>query len=297
MLVLVPDEQNRRSLIAYLTTLIGTPQSAEAVPAPAPVPATDPGDWRHAAPGMQHRIDLAALPAPFATSSAGNGPRVVPKPDDAQLSVPPGFAVRLFADGLSGPRLIRVAPNGDIFIAETREDRIRVMRAADGAEAPSENQIFADDLERPFGIAFFPPGNDPQWIYVANNNSVVRYPYRNGDLKAPREAPQTIAATKFAQTTGGHTTRDVAFSQDGKRMFISVGSGSNIRGERHEEKKSLADIPAWEAKIRTRLRRHMGFRKQPRQRPRDRSRRPHASPCICNRHPQRRDNGRQPANR
>jgi hypothetical protein len=245
MLVLVPDEQNRRSLIAYLTTLIGSPQSAEAAPATAPVPATDPGDWRHAAPGMQHRIDLAALPAPFATSSAGNGPQVVPKPADAQLSVPPGFAVRLFASGLSGPRLIRVAPNGDIFIAETREDRIRVMRAADGAEAPAENQVFADDLERPFGIAFYPPGDDPQWIYVANNNSVVRYSYRNGDLKA-REPVQTIVP-KLAKTTGGHTTRDVAFSQDGKRMFISVGSGSNAGEEM--EKKSSDEVALWQGQM------------------------------------------------
>ena len=104
------------------------------------------------------------------------------------LSVPAGFTVRLFAAGLSGPRLLRVAPNGDIFIAETRANRIRVLRAADGADAPSENQIFADGLDRPFGIAFYPAGHDPQWIYVANNNSVVRFPYRNGDLKARGDA-------------------------------------------------------------------------------------------------------------
>jgi hypothetical protein len=246
MLVSVPDEANRRHLIAYLETLAppaGVSPSAEAAPGPAAVPETDPGDWRHAAPGMEHRIDLATLPAPFSTSSAGNGPRVVARPADANLSVPPGFTVRLFADGLSGPRLLRVAPNGDIFIAETGADRIRVMRAADGADAPSENQVFADDLERPFGIAFYPPTGDPQWIYVANNNSVVRFPYRNGDLKA-REAA-TVIVPRLTRTTGGHTTRDVTFSKEGKRMFISVGSGSNIAEEM--QKKTADAVREWEA--------------------------------------------------
>src|SRR5208283_5644418 len=114
--------------------------------------APDPGSWRNDAPGQRHSIDLAALPEPFSTVSAGNGPEVVAPPQNAALSVPPGFTVRLFASGLSGPRLMRVAPNHDIFIAETRANRIRVLRAADGADVPSENQVFADGLDRPFGI-------------------------------------------------------------------------------------------------------------------------------------------------
>jgi glucose/arabinose dehydrogenase/cytochrome c1 len=245
MLVLVPDEMNRRHLIAYLTTLVAPAASADnaAAPVVAPVPATDPGDWRHAAPGAQHRIDLAALPAPFSTPAAGNPPHVVPRPADAQLSVPPNFSVRVFAGGLSGPRLLRVAPNGDIFIAETGESRIRVMRAADGAEEPSVNQIFADDLDRPFGIAFYPPTAEPLWIYFANNNSVVRFPYRNGDLKA--RGPAEVVLPQLARSTGGHTTRDVAFTKDGKRMFVSVGSGSNVAEEM--KKKSAEAIREWEA--------------------------------------------------
>ena len=187
----VPDAGNRRNVIAYLATLTvpaGVTPTAAMAPAPAASPATDPGDWRNAAPGVKHHITLADLPKPYATTSSGNNPRVVRQPTNAVLSVPPGFTVRLFAAGLSGPRLLRVAPNGDIFIAETRANRIRVLRAADGADAPSENQIFADGLDRPFGIAFYPAGDDPQWIYVANNNSVVRFPYRSGDLKARGDA-------------------------------------------------------------------------------------------------------------
>jgi hypothetical protein len=242
----VPDADNRRNLIAYLSTLViptGVTPTAALAAAPGAAPTTDPGDWQHAAPGFIHHITVADLPPPFATVSSGNNPRVVKQPTNAVLSVPAGFTIQLFVADLSGPRLLRVAPNGDIFIAETGRNRIRVLRAADGADAPSDNEIFADGLDRPFGIAFYPAGNDPQWVYVANNNSVVRFPYRNGDLKARGDVQ--LIVPRLADSTGGHTTRDVAFSQDGKRLFISVGSGSNVAETM--SKKNLADIPAWEA--------------------------------------------------
>ena len=136
-----------------------------------------------------------------------------------------------------------MAPNGDIFLAETGRNRLRVLRAADGADAPAENQIFADGLDRPFGIAFYPSGDNPQWIYVANNNSVVRLAYRTGDLKATG-SPEVIVP-KLADSSGGHSTRDVAFSLDGKRMFISVGSGSNVAESM--SKKSVEDAQRWDA--------------------------------------------------
>jgi glucose/arabinose dehydrogenase len=241
----VPDAETRANLIAYLSTLTapaGISTNAEVAQPAAASPGSDAGDWHHAAPGMHHNVELVALPAPFSTPSSGNGPQVVAQPATAALAVPPHFTVRAFLAGLSGPRLLRVAPNGDIFIAETRENRVRVLRAADGADAPSENQVFADGLDRPFGIAFYPPGDDPQWIYVANNNSVVRFPYRKGDLKA-RGAVQVIIP-KLADGTGGHSTRDVAFSLDGKRMFISIGSGSNVA--EGMSKKNPANIQQWE---------------------------------------------------
>jgi hypothetical protein len=242
----VPDAENRRNLIAYLSTLVvpaGVALTAATAPALASSPASDPGDWRNAAPGVKHHLTLADLPKPYATTSSGNNPRVAKQPTNAVLSVPAGFTVRLFAAGLSGPRLLRVAPNGDIFIAETRANRIRVMRASDGADAPSENQIYATGLDRPFGIAFYPPGNNPQWIYVANNNSVVRFPYHRGDLTAGGDAQ--IIVPRLCDSTGGHTTRDVAFSNDGKRLFISVGSGSNVAETMGQ--KNVADTKSWEA--------------------------------------------------
>jgi hypothetical protein len=242
----IPDAGNRHDVIAYLSTLIipaGVTLTASVQQVLPASPENDPGAWQHAAPGAKHHITPADLPPPFKTASAGNGPQVVKQPANAALSVPRGFNVRLFAAGLSNPRLLRVAPNGDIFVAETGMDRIRVLRAADGANAPSENQIFADGLDRPFGIAFYPAGDDPQWIYVANNNSVVRFPYRNGDLTARGDVQ--VIVPHLCDSSGGHSTRDVAFSRDGKRMFISVGSGSNIA--EGMSKKSRQDIQQWEA--------------------------------------------------
>jgi hypothetical protein len=242
----VPDVTNRSDVIAYLSTLVVPagviPTNSVVQITPASV-AADPGAWQHETPGVKHHLTLADLPPSFKTASAGNNPKVVKQPADAMLSVPPGFTVKLFASGFTNPRLTRVAPNGDIFIAETGARRIRVLRAADGADAPSDNQIFAEGLDRPFGIAFYPPGGNPQWVYVANNNSVVRFPYRNGDLKASGD-PQVIVP-HLSDGGGGHSTRDVAFSRDGRRMFISVGSGSNIA--ENMGRKDSQDIPAWEA--------------------------------------------------
>lgn len=240
----VPDARDRADLIAYLSTLktpTGVSRDHRVIRSSGG--GTDPNDWQRQAPGVRHHFTVADLPAPFATKSAGNGPRVVPAPEGAKLSVPPGFTVKEFAQGLHNPRLVRTAPNGDIFIAETSRNRIRVMRTADGADSPIANRIFAEGLDRPFGISFYPPGNHPHWIYVANNNSIVRFPYRNGDLKA-RGAPEVIVP-KLANSTGGHTTRDVVFSKDGKRMFISIGSASNMGVEMR--KKSPEEIKAWQA--------------------------------------------------
>ena len=246
MQIAIPNDADRLNVVAYLSTLqapTGVTSAAPSAQAPAASPETDAGDWRHAAPGVAHHFTLTDLPAPYSTKSVGNAPKVVAQPPDATLSVPSGFTVRMFASGLTNPRLLRVAPNGDIFVSETGANRIRVLRAADGAEAPSENQVFADGLNRPFGIAFYPSGKNPHWIYVANNNSVVRLPYRNGDLHA--RGPAEVIVPQLTESHGGHSTRDVAFSRDDKRMFISVGSGSNVAETM--SKKNPADIQSWEA--------------------------------------------------
>jgi glucose/arabinose dehydrogenase len=183
------------------------------------------GDWRADAPGVRRHISAGDLPAPFASASIRNKVEAAPDHTDGQLKVPAGFEVKLFAKGLSAPRLIRTAPNGDIFVAESSAGRIRVLRPnADGTGA-SQNEVFASGLERPFGIAFYPNTGKPEWVYVANTNSVVRFPYLDGDLKARGAAEVIVAKLPSGK---GHWTRDVVFSKDGSKMFVSVGSGSNV---------------------------------------------------------------------
>jgi glucose/arabinose dehydrogenase len=181
------------------------------------------GDWRSDKPGLSRIIKPEDLPKPGATPSVANYPHVVPRPPTAIPQVLPGFKVELFAEGLNAPREMRVAPNGDIFVAETRAGRIRVLRAADG-DSKSVNEIFASGLNQPFGIAFFPSGDNPQWIYVANTDSVIRFSYAVGDTKASGK-PEVIVAG--LPSGGGHPTRNLVFTTDNKRMLVSVGSRSN----------------------------------------------------------------------
>ena len=180
------------------------------------------GSWQADKPGTIRLIRPQDLPAPGPSSAKVS--RVVARPAGAMPQVPAGFRIELFAEGLSDPRIIRTAPNGDIFVAETRTGRIRVLRARDGAAKPETIETFASGLHGPFGIAFFPDGNDPQWVYVANTDSVVRFAYRSGDLKAAGPAETVVAKLPV----GGHSTRDIVFTPDNARMLVSVGSASNI---------------------------------------------------------------------
>ena len=194
------------------------------------------GDYRSERPGLFHKITPSDLPKPFSTKSAENGPTVVPRPEGAWPQAPAGFKVELYALGLKLPRLLRTAPNHDVFVAETDKGEIKTFRGITKDSKPDEATVFATGLRQPFGIAFYPPGPSPQWVYIANINSVVRFPYKNGDLKATGPAEYI---TKEIPNGGGHTTRDVVFSLDGKRMFVAVGSRSNVddvdthRGEFH----------------------------------------------------------------
>jgi glucose/arabinose dehydrogenase len=181
-------------------------------------------DYRKEAPGVVRKITVADLPQPYATKSAGNPPTVVARPSNAWPKAPAGFKVDLYASGLDLPREIRTAPNGDMFLAETDSGEIKIYRGITKDSKPGQTSIFATGLREPFGIAFYPPGNNPNWVYIGNTNSVVRFPYKNGDLKATGAAETLITGIP----TGGHSTRDLAFSQDGKRMFLSVGSRSNV---------------------------------------------------------------------
>src|SRR5437868_458980 len=123
------------------------------------------GSWHADKPGVVRLIRPQDLAKPGASPSVANPTRVTPRGSAAPV-VPDGFKIELLADGLSDPRVLRVAPNGDIFVAETGPGRIRLLRLGEGGSKVVTNEVYASGLSRPFGIAFFPSGDNPQWLYV-----------------------------------------------------------------------------------------------------------------------------------
>ena len=180
------------------------------------------GGWRADRPGVRRLIRPQDQPPPSVSESASSGADRVRMPKDAAPQLPKGFSAEMIASGIRNPRAVRVAPNGDLFVANSRANQIRVYRLAGDGAKPVKKGIFAKGLHRPYGMAFYPTEN-PQWLYVANSNGVVRFAYRDGDLKASRK-PETIVANI---PSSHHWTRDIVFSPDGKTMYLSVGSGSN----------------------------------------------------------------------
>jgi glucose/arabinose dehydrogenase len=194
------------------------------------------GDWKTDAPGVRRKIVVADLPKPFDTPSVDRGPRWAPRPEGALPKAPAGFKVEQMVSGLDNPRVITTAPNGDVFIALSNPGKIQILRDADNDGKPEVNATFATGLVKPFGIAFYPAQN-PQFIYVANTDSVVRFAYKSGDTQA-NGTPETIVSNipgGGQLRGGGHWTRDIAFSKDGSRMFVSVGSFTNINTEGRDE--------------------------------------------------------------
>lgn len=199
------------------------------------------GDWSTDAPGVRRKITMADLAKPFDTPSSNNGPKVVKRPEGAWPKAPKGFEVTEYATGLTEPRVIVRAPNGDLFVSESRAGRVRVLRDEDGDGKPETREIFAAKLKRPFGIAFGPPGGEPKYVYVANTDSVVRFAYKNGDLKAtgdPETIIKDIPSGSELVGGGGHWTRDLEFSPDGKTLFVSVGSRSNNDDDKREDRRA-----------------------------------------------------------
>ena len=239
------SEERRWQIVTYLKANLpagpgyaNSPKLDTAASA-APPPKTPFTDFRFEKPGNVRKITVKDLPAPFATSSSGNAPKVVDRPQDAWPKAPDGFKVDLYSTGLNGPRLIRTAPNGDYFVAESDAGNIKIFRGITADSKPQQVQTFTSGLKMPYGIAFYPPGPNPQWVYIGNTNAVVRFPYQNGDLK-PRGPAEHIVDLPFG---GGHWTRSIEFTPDGKKMLVAVGSSSNVDdSDTSPAEKNRADI-------------------------------------------------------
>jgi glucose/arabinose dehydrogenase len=255
----VPSTATLLALLAFAPAFLPLAQAQQIVTGQAAF-----ADWNQQQPGVHREITLADLPQPKPDEAVNNTPHVVPRPANAWPIAPAGFKVTLYAGGdaapmqradnkehmqLSGgtftmPRLLRTAPNGDLFLADSGAGTIFILRGVGPDGKAAQIEKFATGLDHPFGIAFYPADN-PKYVYVGNATTVQRIPYHTGDLHATG-APEMVVPDipGYAQLMGGgHWTRDVVFTQDGQHMLVSVGSGSNIDDpDTHPKEFHRADV-------------------------------------------------------
>lgn len=165
------------------------------------------------------------LPKPYATTSAVNNSHVVGWVGGKQPTAPPGFKVTKFADGFDSPRWIYASPNGDIFICESSTqpstaNRITILQDSDKDGKYDSREIFLSDQNKPFGMLVL-----DSFFYVANTDALMRYPYNPGQKHISKTGKKILDLP--AGGYNNHWTRNIIASPDGKKILISVGSGSN----------------------------------------------------------------------
>ncbi|MGD0731710.1 MAG: PQQ-dependent sugar dehydrogenase [Terracidiphilus sp.] len=241
---LLPYPLSTAAFALALTVLPFHAARAQAQAAPTLTGQAAFTDALHESPGIRRHLTVDDLPAPAPEQSVDNGPTVVPRPANAWPIAPKGFKVELYSTDLDNPRLLRVAPNGDLFLAESGTGKIKVFRGVGPDGKPKQTSVFATGLHQPFGIAFYPSGPNPKYVYIGDTDEIVRFPYKNGDLTAtgPEENLAELPGGGRLRG-GGHWTRDLVFSQDGTRLFASVGSHSNVDdSDTHPEEFHRADV-------------------------------------------------------
>lgn len=181
------------------------------------------------------RIKPEELPPPFETKSAFRNSRIIMQPEDATLKVPKGFKVNIFAEGnFRTPRWMVLAPNGDVFLSDARANAIYILRDANKDGVAEERFTFAENLSQPFGMAFH-----DNWLYVANTDSVVRFRYTPEQTKAEGEPEKLITLTPGGYNQ--HWTRNIIFSKDGKKLYVSIGSSGNVDIESDERRAGISE--------------------------------------------------------
>ena len=221
--------------MSLLTTVCQTKSAVENTP------AADVG-----APAMKivssddlksYHLKVGDLPKPYATDSARRNSKIVPQPANASLNLPPGFKISVFAEGnFQEPRWMTLAPNGDVFLADSRANSVIILRDAnkDGKISPDERFVFSDQLSQPFGMAF-----NGDYFYVANTDAVVRFKYKSGQTKAEGTPEQIIKLTEGGYNQ--HWTRNILFAPDGKKLYVSIGSSGNVDIEKDERRAGISE--------------------------------------------------------
>ncbi len=181
-----------------------------------------------------NRVDAQTLPKPFETKSAFRGSKIIPQPADAKLVLPTGFKLNVYAEGdFREPRWMTLAPNGDVFLADSRANSIVVLRDKNKDGVAEERFVFSDKLSQPFGMAFY-----KDWFYVANTDSVVRFKYTSGQTAAIGEPEKLVELTPGGYNK--HWTRNILFSRDGTKMFVSIGSATNVNVEADPKRAAIS---------------------------------------------------------
>lgn len=179
-------------------------------------------------------IKPSDMPSPFATESARRSSQIIAQPANAQLMMPKGFSINVFAEGdFQRPRMMALASNGDIFVADAEANKVIILRDNNKDGIADERFTFLEGLNLPFGMAF---GGD--WFYVANTDAVLRYKYKSGQTKAEGE-PEKIADLP-GRGYNQHWTRNLLLSPDGKKLYITVGSETNVSVEPDERRAAVS---------------------------------------------------------
>jgi glucose/arabinose dehydrogenase len=226
-----------KTLVAVATAAAvagGTAAAQTASPTPTPFVAPPLPEIVHASSMERFSYDPKALPPPFSTESARRSSKVVPQPAGARLTVPKGFKVNVFAEGgFRYPRWMALAPNGDVFVADSRANSVVVLRDKNKDGNAEERFVFSNKLSQPFGMAFH-----DGWFYVASTDSIVRFKYRPGQTAAEGEPEKLVELTPGGYNQ--HWTRNILFSKDGKRMFVSIGSATNVSVEEDARRAAIS---------------------------------------------------------
>lgn len=214
--------------IVTITANCQTKTASESTPLPAVVNFDKPTTFQ---------INAKDLPKPYASDSARRNSKVVAPPKDAKLSMPKGFKIDVFAEGnFQNPRWMTLAPNGDVFLADSRANSVIILRDKnkDGKIAADERFVFAENLAQPFGMAF-----NGDYFYVANTDAVVRFKYKSGQTKAEGTPEKIIELTEGGYNQ--HWTRNILFSPDGKKLYVSIGSSGNVDVEKDERRAGISE--------------------------------------------------------
>ena len=172
-------------------------------------------------PGQHFQLSPDKLAPPHATPAVADQSQPIPRPPNAALMLPAGFASNLFAEGLTHARWLALAANGDVFLAESNAGKITLLRDANGDGKAEMITTYADGFQMPHGLAFH-----EGTLYVGDSNGVWRIPYKDGDTKAPSRSMIT-APGAFGGARGSHWTRNVVFSPKGD-MYVAIGSANNV---------------------------------------------------------------------